>query len=165
MQAQAMTRVDGLVRDQKHSGIVATPEEALRSLLRGGAPYDWRPSNETLASYQADLVSLPDNVGRCPLLRDVLPPDDCRYLEEQSELMLADDAGAAEGIEPYWDPALRFNKKNYNNLVLRLRKIGYFQYTTQPKCKVGIIFVWKSSRTRLRMITDARMSNHRLASH
>ncbi|CAE7423542.1 SLC34A1 [Symbiodinium pilosum] len=163
-----MTRVDGLVRDQKHSGIVATPEEALRSLLRGGAPYDWRPSNETLASYQADLVSLPDNVGRCPLLRDVLPPDDCRYLEEQSELMLADDAGAAEGIEPYWDPALRFNKKNYNNLVLRLRKIGYFQYTTQPKCKVefdGEVFASPEAISKLTAfigLSDVKDCFHRL---
>ncbi|CAE7907067.1 unnamed protein product, partial [Symbiodinium necroappetens] len=142
MQAQAMMRVEGLVRDQKPSGVVAKPEEALRSLLRGGTPYDWKPSNETLASYQADLVSIPDDVSGCPLLFDVLPHDDCRYLEEQSELMLAEFAGAEEGIEPYWDPALRYNKKMYNNLVQRLHKIGYFQYTTQP-----------------RMITDARLAN------
>lgn len=107
MQAQAMARVEGLVRDQKPSGVVAKPEEALRSLLRGGTPYDWKPSNETLASYQSDLVSLPDDVNGCPRLGDVLPPDDCR-----------------------------FNKKSYNDLVLRLHKIGYFK-----------------------MITDARLSN------
>lgn len=107
MQAQAMARVEGLVRDQKPSGVVAKPEEALRSLLRGGTPYDWKPSNETLASYQSDLVSLPDDVSGCPRLGDVLPPDDCR-----------------------------FNKKSYNDLVLRLHKIGYFK-----------------------MITDARLSN------
>ena len=80
-------------------------------------------------------------------------------LEEQSELMLAEYAAAESAIEPYWDSALRFNKKSYNNLVLRLHKIGYFQYTTQPVCRIGIFFVWKSSRTRLRMITDARRSN------
>ncbi|CAE7458265.1 SLC34A1 [Symbiodinium microadriaticum] len=159
MQAQAMARVEGLVRDQKPSGVVAKPEEALRSLLRGGTPYDWKPSNETLASYQSDLVSLPDDVSGCPRLGDVLPPDDCRYLEEQSELMLSQSVCAGEGVEPYWDPSLRFNKKSYNDLVLRLHKIGYFKYTTQPKCRVGIFFVWKSSRTRLRMITDARLSN------
>ena len=159
MQAQAMARVEGLVRDQKPSGVVADPEEALRSLLRGGTPYDWKPSSETLASYQADLVSIPDDVSGCPLLLDVLPPDDCRYLEEQSELMLAEFAGAEEGLEPYWDPAVRYNRKMYNSLVHRLHKIGYFQYTTQPRCKVGIFFVWKSSRTRLRMITDARLAN------
>ena len=161
MQVQALARVEGLVHDQKPSGAVATPEEALRSLLRGGAPYDWKPSAETLASYRSDLVSVPDDVSGCPQLRDVLPPDDCRYLEEQSELMLSEIACVEEGFEPYWDPALRFNKKSYNDLVLRLHKIGYFQYTTQPRCRVGIFFVWKSSRTRLRMITDARLSNLR----
>ena len=161
MQLQAMARVEGLVRDQKPSGAVALPEEALRSLLRGGAPYDWKPSSETLASYQADLVSIPDDVSGCPQLTEVLPPDDCRYLEEQSELMLSECSSADEGVGPFWDPALRFNKKCYNDLVLRLHRIGYFQYTTQPRCRVGIFFVWTSSRTRLRMITDARLSNLR----
>ena len=71
MQAQAMARVEGLVRDQKPSGAVAGPEEC--SLLRGGFSYDWKPSYETIASYQADLVSIPDDVSGRPLLRDVLP--------------------------------------------------------------------------------------------
>ena len=62
-------------------------------------------------------------------------------------------------VLPYWDPKLRFNKKSYNNLVSRLHDIGMFNYTTKPLCSVGVFFVWKSSRTRLRMITDARRAN------
>ena len=159
MQAQVLARVEGLVFDQKPSGAVTTPEEALRVLLRGGSPYDWRPSNETVASYQSELVSIPDDVGRCPLLTDVLPPDDSRYLEEQSELMLSRDVVDDGHLEPYWDPKLRYNKKSYHELVRRLHGINYFKYTTRPACKVGVFFVWKSSRTKLRLITDARLSN------
>ncbi|CAE7317147.1 unnamed protein product [Symbiodinium sp. CCMP2592] len=134
MQVQALSRVEGLVFDQKPSGELASPEEALRSLLHGGSPYDWVPSNETLASYDPDLLFIPSDVSGCPPLRDVLPESDCRYLEE-------------------------FNKKVYNDLVRRLDGIHYFMYTTKPACKVGVFFVWKSSRTRLRLITDARLSN------
>ena len=88
----------------------ASPEEAPRSLLRGGSPYDCRPSNESLGSYQADLVSFPNDVSGCPLLTEVLPSDDCRYLEEQSELMLAECINADTSVEPFWDPKLRYKK-------------------------------------------------------
>ena len=159
MQLQALSRVEGLVFDQKPSGDLATPEEALRSLLHGGSPYDWVPSNETLASYDPELLSIPSDVSGCPPLRDVLPESDCHYLEEKSELMLSAEFEQEASVRPYWDPKLRFNKKVYNDLVRRLDGIHYFMYTTQPACKVGVFFVWKSSRTRLRMITDARLSN------
>lgn len=61
-------------------------------------------------------------------------------------------------VEPYWDPILKFNRKEYNKLVSRLASIGYFQYT-KPQSHVGVFFVYKSNRTKLRMITDARRSN------
>ena len=161
MQADVLARLEGLAFDQQPKNALSSTEEALRALLRGGSPYDWRPSSETLASYQAELVSIPDDVRDCPLLSQVLPHDDIRYLEEKSELMLrtAGDPACAKDITPYWDPKLRYNRKAYNHLVRRLHDIGYFNYTTKPKCFVGIFFVWKSSRTRLRLITDARLPN------
>ena len=123
------------VRDQRPGGALASPEEAPRSLLRGGSPYDCRPSNESLGSYQADLVSFPNDVSSCPLLTEGLPSDDCRYLEEQSELMLAECINADTGVEPFWDPKLRYKKKCYNNLVRRLLRA---ENTTQPSCSTGI---------------------------
>ena len=100
-----------------------TPEEALRSLLRGGSPYD---GNETLASYQASLVSIPENVAGCPSLHQVLPHDDHRYLEEKTQLMLraANDLDDIVPVKPYYDPELRFNQKAYQRLVVRLHDIG-----------------------------------------
>ena len=68
-----------------------------------------------------------------------------------------------EGIEPtarpYWDPVLRYNRKEYNKLVQRLTDIHFFNFTTQPKCQISVFFVWKSNKTKLRMITDARCAN------
>ena len=164
MQEDVLARLEGLVFDQKPSANVPNNEEALRELLKGGTPYDFGSSHETLASYQSELVSIPDSVIHCPRLEDVLPPDDLRYLEEKSELMLGPIENADEGrsaVVPYWDPKLRFNKKEYNKLVQRLHEIGYFNYTLNPSCMVGIFFVWKSSRTKLRLITDARCSNQK----
>ena len=161
MQRQVLGRLDGLASRQQPKGGVPSAEEALCQLLRGGSPCDWKPANETLASYQAELVSVPDDVKDCPSLAQVLPHDDLRYLEEKSELMLrhVDEVEQSEPIMPYWDPKLKFNKKEYHRLVQRLHDAGYFYFTTRPRSSVGIFFVWKSSRTRLRLITDARRPN------
>ena len=62
-------------------------------------------------------------------------------------------------IQPYWDTKLRYNRMCYNQLVGRLAAIGYFTYTLRPACMVGVFFVYKSNRAKLRLITDARRSN------
>ena len=160
MHDDVLSRVEGLVRDQKPSGDILAPEEALRALLHGGSPSDWKPSAETLASYQSDLLSIPEDVSGCPSLSSVLPEKDLIYLEEKSELMLkGQDDVPGTLVEPFWDPKLKYNMKAYGDLVRRLDKIGMFNYTLHPKCMVGVFFVWKSNRTKLRLITDARRSN------
>ena len=160
MQHEVLLRMEGLAACQQPKEAVPTPE-GLKALLRGGTPYDAKPTSETLASYQAELVSLPDDITKCPELSQVLHEHDRRFLEQTSELMLrpAEDLAEVEPIEPYWDPKLKFNRKEYHRLVRRLDGIGYFHYTTRPACSVGIFFVWKSSRTKLRLITDARRAN------
>ncbi len=157
-----LSRMEGLIYDQEPNGGAPKPEEALRALLKGADPYDGSGAHMTLASYQADLVSLPDDITNCPLLVTVLGDDDQKFLEENSELMMRtkSEVEALETpVEPYWDPILKFNRKEYNKLVSRLAGIGYFQYTTMPQSYVGVFFVYKSNRTKLRMITDARRSN------
>ena len=159
MQRQVLMRVDGLVRDQKPSGILDKPEAALRSLLKGGTPYDMGVSSETLAPYQADLVSIPHDVHGCPLLEEVLPVHDRRFLEERELMLRSKSVSLEQQQQPYWDPVLKHNRHSYHKLVRRLDSIGYFTYTLKPQCKIGVFFVWKSSRTKLRMITDARPAN------
>lgn len=170
MQEEVLARLEGLVHDQKPSGAKPVPQaaEALRELLRGASPYDGQSSNECLASYKAELVSVPDDTRGCPQLVDVGPPDDRRYLEEGSELMIKPQVDMPDVQDlpvPYWDPKLKYNRKEYNRLVVvqsfgsRLHNIGFFNYTLSPKCHVGVFFVWKSNRTKLRLISDARRSN------
>ena len=160
LQQQVLSRVEGLAFCQKPSGDVDHPEAALRSLLKGGSPYDLGVANETLAPYQADLVSIPPDVSGCPQLGDVLPVQDRRFLEQERELMLRPaEVGGQVGALPYWDPVLKHNRRAYHALVKRLHSIVYFTYTQDPQCEVGVFFVWKSSKTKLRMITDARAPN------
>ena len=80
-------RVDGLVHCQKPSGVIDGYEAALRSLLKGGTPYDMEASNVSLASYQPGLLSIPDDVHGCPDLSSVLSVEDRQYLEDD-KLML-----------------------------------------------------------------------------
>ena len=162
LQQRVLQRVDGLVKMQKPSGCIPSPEGALTELLHGASPYDFKPVNESLASYRSELVSVPSDIHGCPDLYDILPCDDRRFLEEKSELMLR-PAVSTEELDRvssvYWDPKLKYNQKAYQDLVRKLNSIGYFVYTTEPACEVGVFFVWKSSRTKLRMITDARRAN------
>ena len=81
LQRQVMARVDGLVNSQKPSGVIDKPEAALRSLLRGGTPYDMSTPNENLAPYRYELVSIPQDITGCPDLQDVLLPHDRHFLE------------------------------------------------------------------------------------
>eukprot|EP00435_Cladocopium_sp_Y103_P068349 s90_g31.t1 len=160
MQQMVLARVDGLVFGQKPSGVVPSPQEALKALLRGSGPYDWSSPNETLASYRSELVSMPADITGCPFLADVVGESDRLFLKEKSELMMRrEEDVSVDLVVPYWDPILKYNRKEYNALVQRLTSIGYFNFTTVPLCHVGVFFVWKSSRTRLRMITDARLAN------
>ena len=154
-------RVDGLVEDQKPSGCVMGEEESLKAILKGGSPYDMATVNDSLASYQPELVSVPADIRGCPDLSTLLPPSDRHFLEEKTELMIKPEGERVDTslTQPYWDPKLRYNRKSYHELVRKLHSIGYFTYTRSPACKVGAFFVWKSNRTKLRMITDARQSN------
>ena len=75
MQVEVLSQLEGLVKDQEPKGEAPLPEEALKALLHGSSPYDGAAVNETRASYQAELISIPGDVRQCPLLSQVLPSD------------------------------------------------------------------------------------------
>ena len=71
-----------MVWSQKPSSDLDSPEAALRSLLKGGTPYDLETTNETLALHRFELVSVPQDI-RCPELCDSILSADvsarCNY--------------------------------------------------------------------------------------
>ena len=123
MQAEVLDRLDGLAACQQPNGKVPSGEEALRALLRGGSPYDWKG-----AILPGRTRIIPPDVTGCPSLAEVLPADDLRFLGDKSELMLraTEELEGCVSVTPYWDPKLKFNRKAYHQLVLRLHEIGYF---------------------------------------
>ena len=135
MQMQSMLRVDGLVHSQKPSGCIGEPEAALRSLLRGGTPYDlglpvkhWPPTALS---------------GSAFLRRFSLALISGQYFRETTAVfgggINADVAPEGKLLaerlpEPYWDPVLKWNTMEYHKLVGRLHGIGYFTYIYVGSC-------------------------------
>ena len=107
-------RVDGLVEDQKPSGCIMRKEESLKAILKGGSPYDMATINDSLASYQPELVSVPADIRGCPDLSTLLPPSDRHFLEEKTELMIKAEGERVDPslTQPYWDPKLKYNRKS-----------------------------------------------------
>ena len=107
-------RVDGLVEDQKPSGCIMGEEESLKAILKGGSPNDMATINDSLASYQPELVSVPADIRGCPDLSTLLPPSDRHFLEEKTELMIKAEGERVDPslTQPYWDPKLKYNRKS-----------------------------------------------------
>ena len=57
------------------------------------------------------------------------------------------------------DSALRHNKKRYLTFLRQLRSWVMLNFVERVKARVGMFFVWKSSKTKLRWIIDARPGN------
>ncbi|CAE7628065.1 pksN [Symbiodinium sp. CCMP2592] len=113
-----------------------TPEAALRELLRGAD--DYVDSVSTLAAYRRERISMP-----------------------APERMLRPEEDFQCDIVPYWDPALRNSSRAYKDLIRHLHKIGYLDFTLEPKERAGIFFVNKAN-DKIRLIIDGRRANARL---
>ena len=51
------------------------------------------------------------------------------------------------------------HKRCYREFIQRLDDIGLLQYTQKPKNEVGVFFVHKSDKKKIRLIVDARSAN------
>ncbi|CAK0833049.1 unnamed protein product, partial [Prorocentrum cordatum] len=158
MQRDVLARFEGLVRGRQPDAKMQEPQAALRELLRGRSPYDGRGGPTTVASYSAGLVSMPTDVSDCPRLEDLLPGEALTFLQERQERMLRESPLPTD-VEPYFDSVLKFNHKEYRGLVRRLLAAGILGWTLTPKERIGMFFVWKDGRRRLRLIVDARRTN------
>ncbi|CAK0860615.1 unnamed protein product [Prorocentrum cordatum] len=158
MQRDVLERFEGLVRGRQPDAKLQEPQAALRELLRGRSPYDGRGGPTTVASYSAGLVSMPTDVSDCPRLEDLLPGEALTFLQERQERMLRETPLSTD-VEPYFDSVLKFYNKEYRGLVRRLLSAGILGWTLTPKERIGMFFVWKDGRRRLRLIVDARRAN------
>ncbi|CAE7674483.1 pksN [Symbiodinium sp. CCMP2592] len=135
-----------------------TPEAALRELLRGAD--DYVDSVSTLAACRRERISMPDSLHGSPDVLSLLP-DDARHYLEAPERMLRPEEDSQCDIVPYWHPALRNSARAYKDLVRHLHKIGYLDFTLEPKERAGTFFVNKANG-KIRLIIDGRRANARL---
>eukprot|EP00438_Fugacium_kawagutii_P024261 Skav223122 [mRNA] locus=scaffold419:830256:833692:- [translate_table: standard] len=139
---------------------VPSQEAALRELLHGQDGYSELSTPASLAPFNLELISLPQDLDDAPRAEDLLSVEDRRYLEVQ-ERMLRDTPRDEHStlVKPYWDPALKNNPRTYRKFIQKLHSIKYLEYTLSPSQHAGVFFVWKSDRKRVRMIVDARPAN------
>jgi hypothetical protein len=118
-----------------------------------------------LAAYQQELLSTPSTLEGCPRVEDMVPKDARYYLESPSERMLRSFreyeavCRVSPPLRPYADPKLKFNKKMCRGFAQHLSEIGFRHFAVTPKEEAGVFFVWKSNRSQIRMIIDARRGN------
>ena len=61
--------------------------------------------------------------------------------------------------QPFMDSAFMHNKKRYLIFLQQLRSRGILNFVERANSRAGVFFVWKSSKTELRWIIDARPGN------
>ena len=110
---------------------------------------------------------MPADVAESPDVIDLAPPDVLHYLEGNGERMLLDEREASaqflqeEYVTPYYDRVLVKDKKRYRRFVKDLNQRGLLRFTLHPKEFVGVFFVWKKGRLKMRLILDGRRPNRR----
>ena len=107
-------------RDSRRSaGNAGTAKRApeRRDRLHSRSLFELETGSANLAAFNADLVSLPDDVSGSPPIESLLDAEVSRYLEAYHELMLRpktemdDIEYETRGITPYSDRKLLFNTK------------------------------------------------------
>lgn len=160
LQQEVLQRIQCLAKEAGNLGELERlpqPEAALRELLKGKSEYHQPEVPVALAPYNLEHVSLPESLHGLPDAQSLLPPDIRQYLQG-CELMLKD--GPPEAVAPpYWDPVLANNEKHYRQFIQKLNSIGFLKYTRTPKNQVGVFFVHKSDKKKIRLIVDARSTN------
>ena len=82
-----------------------------------------------------------------------------RLLRDISDVQrLIDEHG---DIRPYVDPLLSSSRRHYVAFCRRMMKAGLCRPSFNMEETVGIFFVWKKGRQKMRVILDARRTNRR----
>ena len=149
--------IAGDLGNQDH---LPSQEAAFRELLHGQDGYAEPSVPASLAPFKPELISLPRTWLVHHVPKNLLQEDDRRYREVQERMLRSHPREPDEVVkQPYWDPALKHNPRNYRKFVQKLNSIGYLEFTLSPSDHAGVFFVWKSDRKKIRMIIDARPAN------
>ena len=168
LQQQVTARVEGLVEAMHDSTIaIPAPQAAFSELLRGRSCYDEQPSaGLNVARYTtAENISLPASLNGAPFLDEILPTSLHQYLGDAMERMLktTDELEMGEEIRAHWDQRLASHRPAYVRLMRYLIRLGIVMPVKAGSAReqLGLFFVKKSGKDKVRLIVDARRVNRR----
>ena len=157
-----------------HQPLAAIPstQAAFDGLLRWRSVYSDSSANPFLATFTSTArVSLPKSILDAPYLKDVAPPHLRDLVNGPVQRMLRSEeeydalVTRAPLPEPYWDVALRRNRRRHLQLMRSLIRIGLVVALpgNTGQERVSMFFVKKPKTDSLRLIIDARRVNAKFA--
>ena len=117
-------------------------------------------SPEPQAVYQRDRVSLPLPAAHCDPSQVLVGTELDQWVHWEKRLLRTDPSSAPE-IRPHNDQSLIRDRTGYAQFIWDLRERGLVDIGPRKQHTVGVFFVWKSDRQRLRLILDTRRVNGR----
>ena len=151
----------GLREDLEHFRSVAqehpiTEEAAFRELASREKLYGERTD---IANYGDAPLSTPPQGTRQISISRLLSAKDSRALAEDAKRLLRPEGPVGDIPRPYWDPALLLSPQVYADFIDLLLDCGLLRLARSSKAQVGIFFVWKADKKKLRVLVDARNAN------
>ena len=173
LRSLAESRISEAVGHQRAPADTPGPRAAFRELLHGRDAYAMESSGgQNIAPFRsAKGISMPDDVRGAPTVSSLVSDADFyfgngleRMLRPESEWEMREEELAQ--IRPHVDPALTRSRRKYLSVVRRLIHSGLFRliHAADRKEEVGIFFVAKKGKTKVRLVIDARRSNVHFAS-
>ena len=133
-------------------------QDAWNSMMKGRGDYA-ATAHSSMATYEAGRLSVPESVQDGPGLSALLPASEKERLVSYEEKMLRSPEEVARLTEEFGpagrhtDPRLDC-RRTYLRFIARLHKIGLVRFVLRCREQVGVFFVWKKGRERMRLILD-----------
>ena len=160
-QRRCLSYIGSCFKDVFQSADGFDPTDALSELC--GTSHIYGETATVVEPYTKERVSWPQVNSEPVGLVDCIPDADSEWLQAWREHMLKHGPGGDDGsvdIQPYIDPILKHNKKEYAGFLkeLQLRNMIKFKRVDGYGSQLGIFFVKKKSG-QLRLIFDTRKLN------
>ena len=145
---------------------VSASKESVAQVLGSSLGYDGEEVEaQHMGSYDRDILALP-SARTPPVGVETMVDEHARkHVVAFEDLILRSDSEFVQGEDvkpprPYWDPRLANSRRRYIEFILDLAEHQIIGFTQRPAQEVGCFFV-KKKDGRLRLIVDARATNHR----
>ena len=117
-----------------------------------------------MATFHPGRLSVPDSVVDGPGLLALLPAPEKKRLEGYKTRMLRSPEEVAQLEEEFGPPGRHTDPKlthrrTFLRFISHMRSIGLVKFVRRSREKVGVFFVWKQGREKMRLILDCRAVN------